>query len=741
MFLLIILILFFYHWLLVSFTDEVKKPPLTHKYVDLKGNLYENDRIVSTAKDAWDYNTQTTAQPFDFDIRLEKDEVRFTSMGKEWRVPLTSEYHWTGDQIAEKDDCFGKKSGNVPAVGKKLFDYSRHHELTDASAKPISEQVYRNVHLFYFECHNGKIKELHKCPPGSTFEKTHCVSVDNCREKADGFTYADFVSKFDYFECRQGKSFKKTCPPKEIFQHDGCKSPDDICEVEADGYKIALDKHRYGECVKGEMQVRECSTGYYFLNGRCEYEKCFEKDNEMIATRRIEYGPFELYPFYGTCKKGKLVDVKRCPSDWDTSEATVDIVHLPKVFANGRCVEPKLCENVQLVDGDAVVPAYHYTKHLATWSNAFDRTRGFNCKPNLQPVRVPHGSLITHYKITEACNTQLDKVPTDDHRKYYDCATRRLIDCSADTFFDGTRCKQKNERAFRFNNHLDIFEFDGLGRNNWMQARPLLSHLPKKKCQPSEKYIPQMGVCVHPECEPYLFIRELQRSVKLDDQHQCSWSRVDDRIVKEKYDNPKKLKLKFWKQKLTSDDSIDVCTEGARVETGNFVLDSTLYTTCRADQAFVFCPSNATSGIEKVDQYFACRPNDTVYSHSAPKLVKLDGYFRNEIDKIVVPKGTIYRFDNAKMSVPTTAEKELSIPHMSRPHHLGLNFKFDSTSDYAVFFRALVNNPPNTYILNRKLLEVHDSTSHYDVTTDASSWGLLKYQDYALRDSVTDFVY
>lgn len=739
MFLLIILILFFYHWLFVSFTDEVKKPPMTGKYVDLNGNLYENDRIISTTKDAWDYKTQTIAQRFDFDIQSGKDEVRFTSMGKEWKVPLTSEYHWTGDQIAEKDDCFGKKSGNVPAVGKKLFDYSRHHELTDASATPISELVYRNVHLFYFKCKNGKIKELHKCPPGSTFEITQCVSVDNCRDKKDGFTYADFVSKFDYFECQKGKSFKKKCPPKEIFQHDKCNSPDNICEVETDGHKIALDKYRYGECIRGKMVMRECNAGYYFLDNQCEYEKCFEKDDEKIATRRIVHGPFELYPFYGTCKKGKLVDVKQCPSDWDASETAVNIAHLPKVFANGQCVEPKLCENVQLIDDDAVVPAYHYTKHLATWSNAFDRTHGFNCKPNLQSVSVPHGSLITNYKIVEACDALLEKVPTTDPRKYYDCASARLNECPADSFFDGTTCKKKNLRAFRFNDHLDVFEFDGLGRNNWMRARPLLSSQPLKTCDPTEKYVRPMDMCVHQECGSYLFIRELQRSVKLDDRHQCSW--INNKIVKETYHNPKKLKLKFWKQKLTSDDSIDICTEGARVETGNFVLDSTLYTTCRADQAFVFCPSNATRGIEKVGDYFACRPDDTVYSHFAPKLDKLDIYFRNEIDKIVVPQNTAYRFDTDQPSAKTKTVTELTVPPMSRPNHLDLNFKFNSSKDYTVHFRALVNNPPNTYILNRKLMELHDPTSHYDVTTDAGSWDQLQYHDYALKDYVTNFVY
>lgn len=746
MFLLIIFVLFFYYWLNVSFPAVKKHKKIDNRYVDLKGNFYENDKPIGGSSDTWDYVSQQSLPAFDYDIQSTPDQLVFTTYpGKEWHVPLTSEYFWTGDQIAEKDECFGKDMGNVPAKGKYLFDYVRHHELRDASIPQglkKATRVYQNVDLFYFECRNGRIDKLHKCPPASTFEGTRCIDVDRCREKVDGFTYVNNKNKLQYYECQQGKSLIKSCPPKEIFEHDKCKTPDDICEMEADGFRTGLTKYTYGECVKGRMEIHQCNDGYYVLDGKCEYEKCFEKDEEMVATREIKFGPFSLYPFYGTCRKGKLTDVKRCPSNWDTSGANVDIVNLPKVFVNGQCVEPKLCENVQLRDPDAVIPAYHYAKHLATWPNAvyFDRTRGYKCNPNLQPVQVPHGSLINNYKITKAC--ELGKIPTNDPNVYYDCTTAQTHTCPYDHFFDGTDCKRKNSLAFRFNNHLDVFQFDGLGSNNWMKARFTSSILPSNKiCESNETLITQMDACVHVECTPYLFIRELQRSIKLDDQHQCTWS--NGKIIKETYNNPKKLKLDFWKQKLLNDDTLKYCAEGERVETGNFVLDSTLFATCKANQPFVFCPSNATVGIQKVTNYYACRPNDSVYQYtsSAKKLGDpLKDLYRNEVDKLIIRAGSKYKIDNLVLQRAKT-DLELRIPPMSIPNHPEKTFTFFNTQSFDVVFKTLVNNPPNTYILNRQLMECHNEKAHYSSDEAIGSFAHLKYRDYRLKDPVKGFKY
>ncbi|GFT59079.1 uncharacterized protein NPIL_204801 [Nephila pilipes] len=106
-----------------------------------------------------------------------------------------------------------------------------------------------------------------------------------------------------------------------------------------------------------------------------------------------------------------------------------------------------------------------------------------------------------------------------------------------------------------------------------------------------------MQTCVHKDCKAYSFIRELKRPIKLDDEYQCVWD--EPKIKKTRYD---KLigKLDFWTQNFTTENKLNQCMIGSKVQTGNFVLDSTLYVTCKMHQPFVFCPSSSTIGIEKV---------------------------------------------------------------------------------------------------------------------------------------------
>lgn len=716
--------------------DKPKNIP--NKYVDLDGNMYENDRFLHKIDSGWNYNTQSLIDPFDYSILQKNNSIVFSSLGKTWNVPLTSDFFWTGDQIAEKDDCFGK-TDKVAARGKHLFDYINHHDLLDATSNNVNNEIYQNLNLFYFQCRNEKIDSLHKCPPGHVFEDTDCKFIDTCRDKPDLYTYMHPQSKLKYYECQKGISVEKQCPPQQIFQFDTCKEPHNICEVQPDGYRIKLTNHTYGECVRGKMETHTCMEGYHFFEGKCNYEACFGKHDEFVPYYKIKNGPFSLNIYYGKCKHGKLAETFRCPGNWDTFNTNVDISHLPKVFENGNCVEPVLCKNVKLNDPDAVVPAYNYSKYLATWnmSSFFDGTLGFNCNSNdeIQSVAIPEGSLVTGFKIKNACSPTMTKIPVSRSDAYYDCTDNTVKTCKSNEFFDGSNCKKSNPNAFKFR-HLDVFQFDGLGKNNWMKARDTpKSVIRKTQCQTSELYIPTKNICVHPECKAFMFISELQKPIKLDNEYQCVWNNRKKTILKTRYDNPQNLKLHFWKQSLR-ENGYDDCTVGNKLMTGNFVLDSTLYTTCKHNQPFVFCPSSATSGIEMItNDLYACKPKDQVYTQELEKNVD-HNFYPSEVKHILIPENASYRLNRKDYATEANKEKKLVIPLTNTI------FSFVCNKPSVLHFKTLVNNPPNTYISNQQIHHTANPDQHYNIVIDKETDSYLNYSTYRnLKDSLPNFEY
>ena len=722
---IVLVLLFFYYWFFVVYSEKIDKPKnISNKYVDLDGNMYQNDRIINKIDSQWNYNTQNVMNPFDYNISLQNNNLQFSSLGKIWNVQLTSDFFWNGNQIAEKDDCFGK-TGMVAAKGKHLYDYIRHHDLLDDTSNSVNNEIYQNINLFYFKCKDEKIDSLHKCPPGHVFEGTNCKFIDTCRDKPDFYTYMYPQNKFKYYECQQGTSVEKQCPPKQIFQYNACKTPDNICEVEKEGHRIALTKYTYGECTRGKMEIHSCITGYHFFDGKCEYEKCHGKHNEYVPYYDIKNGPFSFSIYYSSCEHGKLKKTFRCPSKWNTFNTDVNITHLPKVFENGGCVEPVLCKNVKLIDPDAVIPAYNYSKHLATWnmSALFDGAYGFNCNSNdeMQTVDIPEGSLVTGFKIKNACTPTMTKIPINRPDAYFDCADNIVKTCQPNSFFNGSICKEKNPKAFNFNNHLDVFEFNSLGENNWMKARFPKAVFYKPNCNAGEVYIKEKNVCIHPECKRFMFISELRKPIKLDNEYQCVWD-VTRHISKEKYDNPDNLQLHFWKQTL-GDNSMDDCTVGNKLMTGNFVLDSTVYTTCKDNQPFVFCPSNATTGIVPVtNDIYACKPKDEVYT----QVLKQDeshSFYPNEVDYILIPKGARYRLSKNSRAT-ANVETRLSIPSATT------KFTFTCNMPTNLYYKSLVNNPPNTYILNRQIHETTNFDKHYNIVDDKETDQFLEYTAY-----------
>ena len=740
----------FYYWFFVAYSEKIDKPKnIANKYVDLDGNMYENDRIIKKTNTPWDYSTQSNMNPFDYTISFQNNNLLFTSLGKQWNVQLTPDFFWTGKQISEKDDCFGK-TGKVAAKGKYLFDYIQHHDLIDSSNTNAHSEFSENLNLFYFKCKDEKIESLHKCPPGHIFDDTDCKFNDVCRDKLDDYTYAHPSDNTKYYKCHQKMSVEKQCPAKQIFQFDACKSPDNICEVERDGYRVQYSKYTYGECIGGKMEMKTCMDGYHFYEGKCEYEKCFGKDNELVPFHETKHGIFSLTYKYGKCVNGKLKEQLRCPNNWNTFNVNgADVSHLPQVFENGKCRDPQLCKNVKIIDKDAVVPAFNYRKHLATWTTSalFDRAVGYNCNSNgdLQKVHVPDDSLVIGFKIKNACSAEMTKVPTTRPSEYYDCTDNSVKTCQSNEFFDGSACSTKNPRAFRFNNHLDVFQFENLNYNNWMRARPSkpISYIPT--CDADEVYVKERNLCVHPNCKQFLFISELRKPIKLDQTYQCVYD-IRRKIKKERYYNPKGLALHFWQQTL-GDDSMQSCTVGNKLSTGNFVMDSTVYATCLENQPFVFCPSNATDGIFQVSRdLYACKPKDKVYTQKLKRLEVVHLYV-NEVDFISMPSNAKYKISlNNNMilkSTITKSETDLKIADIISDLPPGADaFSFECNKATTLVYKTLVNNPPNTYILNKNIHQISNLDMHYDLVKDKETDKYLYYELYEnLKYSLSDFNY
>ncbi|GFR25858.1 uncharacterized protein TNCT_171341, partial [Trichonephila clavata] len=452
---------------------------------------------------------------------------------------------------------------------------------------------------------------------------------------------------------------------------------------------------------------------------------------EIVPFYEFTHFPFAYYASFGKCIKGKLTNVQPCSSNWDKFETDVNLTELPKVFdiKTKKCEIPKLCENVKLIDSNAVVPAWYYQKHLATWNASvlFDRTIGYNCDSNniLEKVNVEYGYLIKDYKLVAACKTHLENIPTRDSNIFYNCKKKSIDMCSPGFHFNGKECTASIPNSFKFEN-LDVFKFNELKENNWIQHR-LPSGTTPPKCENDEILVSSM--CVHEECKSLSFIRELKRPIKIDNNYQCVWD--EPKIKKVRYNNPYG-ELNFWTQNFLTEAKWNPCIIGSKVQTGNFVLDSTLHITCRMHQPFVFCPSTSTVGIEKVGtNLYACKPKNNVYSYKLPaeQTIKI---ILNELDYIFIPKSTWYNIDNQPFE---HAQDDTSL-YKANIVTTGNYFVFKADHETIINYKILANNPPNSYIKNQRLQRF---TNNYNIIADDQTTQPLTYNDYTILSNLDNF--
>ncbi|GBM91819.1 hypothetical protein AVEN_15698-1 [Araneus ventricosus] len=469
----------------------------------------------------------------------------------------------------------------------------------------------------------------------------------------------------------------------------------------------------------------------YVLDNKCEYDACENLDNKIVPFIKITQYPFVFSTSYGKCNLGKLTNIQKCPEKWDYFDTYIDVTQLPKVFDGNSCETPKLCQNVELVDQDVIIPSYEYRKYLSTWekSDLYDRIKGYKCDSNqqLQEVPIENGSFIKDFKIVNACDQGFMKFPTKNANVYFDCNTKTSETCLPDMFFNGSECVNRIQNAFQFKG-LDIFKFKELKANNWIEHRSSINLLnDKPQCNSDEEYLPVLNICTHRDCKVFSsIIRELKKPIKLDDTFQCVWE--DPRIKKIEYEKPfNNVYLNFWTQSFTTSNSKQInCTEGHRVQTGNFILDSTLYTTCKYHQPFVFCPSSSTKKIEKVHtNTFACSPKPEVFSYKLPANQSIE-IFTNEIANIIVPKDATYTI-NQNPPIIVKDEKIITINEIKQLKKN--NFSFQANEVVTIEYNILSNNPPNTFFKNKVLKRVTNPYSilHDNGTIESDQ---LKFHDY-----------
>ncbi|GFT33172.1 uncharacterized protein NPIL_640291 [Nephila pilipes] len=395
---------------------------------------------------------------------------------------------------------------------------------------------------------------------GHYFKEQKCISLDICVNQKDGYKYSDILSTNNYYECENAISILKSCPDDEIFEHEKCVHPQQICQIKPDGYKFKIDRTTLGICLNKKSVIKPCLKNQYVLNNECEWDVCENKHDEIVPFHEFSQSPFAYYIIaYGKCDNGKLKDIQSCPSKWDYFESDLNLTELPKVFdeKEKKCEIPNLCDNVKLIDPNAIVPAWDYQKHLSTWytSIIFDRTVGYKCNPNniLEKVNVEYGYLIKDYKLVQACDKHFDKIPTKDPNTFYDCNAKSVGTCPPGFYFNGKNCVPNIPNSFKFK-HLDTFKFKELKENNWIQHRLRTKTRPTpQQCENDKIFLTSMQTCVHKDCKAYSFIRELKRPIKLDDEYQCVWD--EPKIKKTRYD---KLigKLDFWIQNFTTENKL-----------------------------------------------------------------------------------------------------------------------------------------------------------------------------------------
>ncbi|GFT75861.1 uncharacterized protein NPIL_18851 [Nephila pilipes] len=481
----------------------------------------------------------------------------------QWEAPLPNHYSIRNQQFTFQDACHGQRDGRlVPATGPALYDYLEKDKLVSfpqlSSFEFNALSTLQHKQVYYFSCRQGKIQNLHMCPPGHFFHHTQCQPIDRCVGQPDGMRFSDPYDIHHYHECLQEKAVRHSCPPNTLFLHDQCRDTNDVslyCQFHTEP-KI-LDPNTLLVCRQGQAVFETCPPGFrYFDSPTCESEACVGQPNhQLVPMPKVQQGPLTYFPGYMQCQDNKVANVVVCPDSWDPySSAGDNLTHLPQVFDGRSCTIPEFCTNVESDDPLVTVPVHEFTKHVRNWkySDRFDAVTGIQCQGNKRKrVSMSPGERIhsKRLKPESACDGTVSKVVISNTPEFILIATHRR----------------------------------------------------------------------HPDCTLYPFLSQIPFSVKLKGGSQCTFRSTDRRLVKQLTTLPI---LYWAQREVEQEPTDEPCESGQHLQTGHFVFDRTIYATCDESQPFVFCPSSDTKCIEKVEgKRWACElpllpPSSIIPPHS-----------------------------------------------------------------------------------------------------------------------------
>lgn len=689
-------------------------------------------------------------QALDLSFLGRTDTFTFTLNARPvWSHVFADNYivHKSKEKIFERNACYQYiDETKIDAKDLSLYQYVQNHPEFSFPIKEDSHySAQQDGNIFYFVCRDRDIVRLEACPSGTFFQHQECIEVSSCAGKPNGTRLPIHSSIHKYYECKNFRPFTKNCPPNSFFYHDRCIREEELvyyCQVKDTVPPLRLNNTTLIACRDRKPVHEICEPGTkMFETLVCEPTDCVGRaDNERLPLPTRRQDPFHFVPGYMECFGGKVVRTEECASDWDVALAQGDnLTMLPMVFQGRECAVPTFCENVFADDPSVMVPVYEFSRHVQNWalSKSYDRSAGYVCAGGRKRQSLDPGMRISkRFKAESACDQPGQTLSIDQRPdQYYDCDRRQTVTCGPGQFYNGRWCAAEPPHAFKFRG-VPLFTFDPLNDESWIipwnfYARNKPAEL---VCRGPDYHLqPLYNTCIHTDCAHYSFLSILPTMTMLLPPQQeralCKLDRMDKHIKKV----PVPFDYTFWdQQKLMVDYTTrdKGCTFGQRLQSGNFIWDSTVWATCDPTQPFVFCPSARTTHLLHQNNVYACAPPPsnvirhtmldtnphpwTSYATNEVKRIistvpEVTRFFLNKRDKVreLAPFDTFDIPTGVVLTLKTSKPVDLELRyHVTYPHNVA--FQYDDTNQrtaltsdskhaflvtYNTFTKTMVNFP------------------------------------------------
>ncbi|GIY40983.1 uncharacterized protein CEXT_533431 [Caerostris extrusa] len=627
-----------------------------------------------------------------------------------WSFSIPESVTFRNSMLLPRDACHNQPDGTrVLATGKFLYDYMRRESLDTVS------------------------------------EDGDCHPIDACTGQEAGTLLMDPFDVRAYYKCEGSNqaSQRHMCPPGYWFFHDSCRPTLDVTHYcKFYNQPLRINDRLLLTCQNEQPHYVTCPTGTrLFDTTRCESEACLSQpDGTVLPMPMIREGSFTFHPGYSVCKDNRVFEKHTCPKIWDSHLSKGDnLTHLPMVFDGNRCTVPVFCENVQMRYTTDIVPVHEFTKHVKNWkfSELFDSVTGYRCengnmRSKRKRISLPPGhSINKKFKVDTACNGFEKFIPVSNRpNQYYDCTKDLVETCPAPAFFDGAQCRNPIPQAHTFNS-MPLFRLEPLSQDGWIEPFNYSKLNSVEPCtDPESVYLSIFNICSHPDCTLYPFVSQMKFSIKLqNDPSECVFDETTRRLMK----LPLQNRYKFWSQRLVSDTidaDDDVCVPGNKIQSGNFVIDSTVYMTCDNTQPFVFCPSAQTAGIEKVGEKYACVPiGKSMGILEANQTIQFEP---NELEKLIPQPNT-----NPSIRLNNGPLQQVPPEGMDMVENEKLQLWTDTTLEFQ--YRYRVTHPPDVVLHDNRLQQSNKGGAFLMKRKDFTQKPVTM-PHYTITESVSDFM-